>query len=136
MSYVRMSVVMLSLTYVCACLLAPPSPHPRAEDFTPVEVPQPSLPEVPVETPPYTGFQIGSEEDSLANCLDLIPKPPKRDFIKFMEKDRWVSVARSTYVCCGCGWEGRVQCSSVSSPHTHCPHSIGYLTYVCTRAIE
>lgn len=36
--------------------------------------------------PPYNGF--GSEEDSLCNCLSLIPKPPKRDFIKFMEKDR------------------------------------------------
>jgi len=38
------------------------------------------------EIPPYNGF--GSEEDSLCNCLNLIPKPPKRDFIKFMEKDR------------------------------------------------
>uniref|UniRef100_A0A7M5VAV7 EF-hand domain-containing family member C2 n=1 Tax=Clytia hemisphaerica TaxID=252671 RepID=A0A7M5VAV7_9CNID len=36
--------------------------------------------------PPYNGF--GSEEDSLCNCLSLIPKPPRRDFIKFMEKDR------------------------------------------------
>ena len=42
------------------------------------------------EIPPYNGF--GSEEDSLCNCLSLIPKPPKRDFIKFMEKDRWVCV--------------------------------------------
>jgi len=40
----------------------------------------------PREIPPYNGF--GSEEDSLCNCLSLIPKPPKRDFIKFMEKDR------------------------------------------------
>ncbi|KXJ13080.1 EF-hand domain-containing family member C2 [Exaiptasia diaphana] len=38
------------------------------------------------EIPPYNGF--GSEEDSLCSCLSLIPKPPKRDFIKFMEKDR------------------------------------------------
>jgi len=38
------------------------------------------------EIPPYNGF--GSEEDSLCNCLNLIPKPPRRDFIKFMEKDR------------------------------------------------
>ena len=82
-----------------------------------MEIPRPSLPEVPLETPPYTGFQIGSEEDSLANCLDLIPKPPKRDFIKFMEKDRCVhmyvhtcmySVAWLTCMCrgmvvCVCG---------------------------------
>jgi len=33
-------------------------------------------------TPPYNGF--GSEEDSLMNCLSLIPKPPKIDF------DNWV----------------------------------------------
>ena len=74
-----------------------------------MEIPRPSLPEVPLETPPYTGFQIGSEEDSLANCLDLIPKPPKRDFIKFMEKDRCVH----TYVQCGLvdmhvSWDGGV----------------------------
>ena len=38
------------------------------------------------ELPPYNGF--GSEEDSLCSCMGLLPKPPKRDFIKFMEKDR------------------------------------------------
>merc|ERR1712110_406897 len=36
--------------------------------------------------PPYNGF--GSEEDSLCSCKGLLPKPPKKDFIKFMEKDR------------------------------------------------
>ncbi|XP_002735862.1 EF-hand domain-containing family member C2-like [Saccoglossus kowalevskii] len=36
--------------------------------------------------PPYNGF--GSEEDSLCSCMGLLPKPPRRDFIKFMEKDR------------------------------------------------
>lgn len=39
----------------------------------------------PRELPPYNGF--GSEEDSLCSCMGLIPKPPQRDFIKFMEKD-------------------------------------------------
>ncbi|PIK58530.1 putative EF-hand domain-containing family member C2 [Apostichopus japonicus] len=39
-----------------------------------------------LEWPPYTGF--GSEEDSLCSCMGLLPKPPRRDFIKFMEKDR------------------------------------------------
>lgn len=43
-----------------------------------------SLP--PREIPPYNGF--GSEEDSLATCLSLRPKPTRRDFKKFMEKDR------------------------------------------------
>lgn len=41
-----------------------------------------------LEWPPYTGF--GSEEDSLCSCMGLLPKPPRRDFIKFMEKDRSV----------------------------------------------
>lgn len=36
--------------------------------------------------PPYNGF--GSEEDSLNSCLSLLPKPPKRDFVRFMEFDR------------------------------------------------
>ena len=69
-----------------------------------MEIPRPSLPEVPLETPPYTGFQIGSEEDSLANCLDLIPKPPKRDFIKFMEKDRCVHMYSVASLTCMCVW--------------------------------
>lgn len=38
------------------------------------------------QVPPYNGF--GSEEDSYNSCLSLLPKPPKRDFIKFMAKDR------------------------------------------------
>jgi len=38
------------------------------------------------EIPPYNGW--GSEEDSKANCLKLIAQAPKRDFIKFMMKDR------------------------------------------------
>lgn len=38
------------------------------------------------QTPPYNGF--GSEEDSQCSCKGLLPKPPKRDFIKFMERDR------------------------------------------------
>ena len=42
----------------------------------------------PREIPPYNGF--GSEEDSLATCLSLRPKPTRRDFKKFMEKDRCV----------------------------------------------
>lgn len=43
-------------------------------------------PLAPREIPPYNGF--GSEEDSLATCLSLRPKPTRRDFKKFMEKDR------------------------------------------------
>ena len=42
------------------------------------------------EVPPYNGF--GSEEDSLCSCQGLMPSPPRRDFIKFMEKVRSFSV--------------------------------------------
>ena len=47
-----------------------------SEKFEPIEVPRPSPPKVKREIPPYNGF--GSEEDSLASCLNLIPKPPRR----------------------------------------------------------
>ena len=59
------------------------------------------------EIPPYNGF--GSEEDSLATCLSLRPKPTRRDFKKFMEKDRCVlkNLGRTDLQCicthcCGC----------------------------------
>ncbi|KAF4092014.1 hypothetical protein AMELA_G00016170 [Ameiurus melas] len=38
--------------------------------------------------PPYNGF--GSLEDSLQNCLTLIPQPPKKDLIKLLENDQKV----------------------------------------------
>ncbi|KAF5889374.1 EF-hand domain-containing protein 1, partial [Clarias magur] len=38
--------------------------------------------------PPYNGF--GSLEDSLQNCLTLIPEPPKKDLIKLLENDHKV----------------------------------------------
>jgi len=51
-----------------------------------VKKPNPTDPENKRIIPPYNGF--GSEEDSLCSCMGLIPKPPQRDFMKFMEKDR------------------------------------------------
>ncbi|XP_067460234.1 EF-hand domain-containing family member C2 [Thunnus thynnus] len=56
------------------------------EDFTPVQYKAPPLPKPPRPMPPYNGF--GSEEDSLSSCQGLLPKPPQKDFRKFMEKDR------------------------------------------------
>ncbi|CAJ1078908.1 EF-hand domain-containing family member C2 [Xyrichtys novacula] len=56
------------------------------EDFTPVQYKAPPDPKPPRMMPPYNGF--GSEEDSLGFCKNLLPKPPQRDFHKFMEKDR------------------------------------------------
>ncbi|CAK6967716.1 EF-hand domain-containing family member C2 [Scomber scombrus] len=56
------------------------------EDFTPVQYKAPQVPKPPRPMPPYNGF--GSEEDSLSSCKGLLPKPPQKDFRKFMEKDR------------------------------------------------
>nr|XP_033805120.1 EF-hand domain-containing family member C2 [Geotrypetes seraphini] len=56
------------------------------EDFTPVEYKAPPTPKEETKYPPYTGF--GSEEDSLCSCLSMVPKPPQKDFKKFIEKDR------------------------------------------------
>ncbi|XP_040913344.1 EF-hand domain-containing family member C2 [Toxotes jaculatrix] len=56
------------------------------EDFTPVQYKAPAAPKPPRLVPPYNGF--GSEEDSLSSCQGLLPKPPQKDFHKFMEKDR------------------------------------------------
>ncbi|XP_076872658.1 EF-hand domain-containing protein 1 [Brachyhypopomus gauderio] len=38
--------------------------------------------------PPYNGF--GSLEDSVQNCLSLVPEPPKKDLIKLLENDHKV----------------------------------------------
>lgn len=57
------------------------------EDFTPVPYKAPPPPKAEKPIPPYTGF--GSEEDSLCSCMSLLPKPPQKDFKKFMEKDRY-----------------------------------------------
>lgn len=40
------------------------------------------------EVPPYNGF--GSLEDSLQNCLHLIPEPPKKNLLKMLENDNKV----------------------------------------------
>ncbi|NXP54510.1 EFHC2 protein, partial [Heliornis fulica] len=56
------------------------------EHFTPVPYKAPPPPKPEKTFPPYNGF--GSEEDSLCSCMGLIPKPPQKDFKKFMEKDR------------------------------------------------
>lgn len=46
----------------------------------------------PVERyiPPYNGF--GTYEDSLGNCLSIIPKAPQTDFIKFLYYDKYVFI--------------------------------------------
>lgn len=56
------------------------------DNFDPVQFPQSSSRIIKHELPPPTGF--GSEEDSLSSYYHLIPKPPRKDHAKFMEKDR------------------------------------------------
>merc|ERR1719487_3218201 len=46
-----------------------------------VQLPERSVPRPP--TPPYTGF--GSWDDSMTSVLSLIPKQPKKDFIKLFK---------------------------------------------------
>lgn len=46
------------------------------DKFETVDVPKPETRPVKRIVPPYNGF--GSLEDSLASCLKLIPKPPRK----------------------------------------------------------
>ncbi|XP_018117414.1 EF-hand domain (C-terminal) containing 1 L homeolog isoform X1 [Xenopus laevis] len=55
-------------------------------DLQPVEVKMDRVDEKVIqEVPPYNGF--GLLEDSLQNCLSLVPKPPKKDVLKMLEND-------------------------------------------------
>ena len=58
-------------------------------DFTPVRADRTSSDGAgalkPRAVPPHNGF--GSDDDSLGNCLSLMPKPPRRDFTRFMQLD-------------------------------------------------
>ncbi|XP_063771180.1 EF-hand domain-containing protein 1 [Pseudophryne corroboree] len=57
-------------------------------DVKRVDVKKKEEEEVRQEIPPYNGF--GLLEDSLQNCLTLVPKPPKKDVIKMLENDHKV----------------------------------------------
>ena len=64
---------------VCSIIiiLSPSSlPPVYVEEFQVVDVSEPEPYPRPREMPPYNGF--GSPEDSLASCLNLIPKAPRR----------------------------------------------------------
>jgi hypothetical protein len=56
-------------------------------DFTPLNdeniVGGRTQPHNKMEIPPYNGY--GSLEDSLQNCLHLVPEPPRKDYIKLLE---------------------------------------------------
>jgi hypothetical protein len=60
-------------------------------DFTPLkeeQVFEPKSQYPRMEIPPYNGY--GTLEDSLQNCLYLVPEPPKKDYIKLMENEHKV----------------------------------------------
>jgi hypothetical protein len=71
-----------------------------ADDFTPHERPKPDngvvIKQETRPLPPYNGY--GTYEDSAANCRNVIPVPPHRDFNKFFSKDRYSCVVRCTYI--------------------------------------
>lgn len=41
---------------------------------------------LPIKVPPYNGY--GDEADSLGYVYRLVPKPPKKDFFKFVDNDK------------------------------------------------
>ena len=77
------------LAWAPACL--PPQEHLgfAPELLAPIDVSEPAkvmpVPELP---PARHGLGIGSPEDTLQNCLRLVPKPPKRDHY------RWQTLVR------------------------------------------
>jgi hypothetical protein len=57
---------------------------PTLQDQKPL--PDPRRKKYQLDFPPYNGF--GTEEDSKTSCNGLEPRPPQRDFYKFMNRDR------------------------------------------------
>ncbi|XP_030054589.1 EF-hand domain-containing protein 1 isoform X2 [Microcaecilia unicolor] len=56
--------------------------------FQPVDVSKKEQETIKQKLPPYNGF--GLIEDTVQNCLSLIPQPPKKDIIKMLENDHKV----------------------------------------------
>ncbi|XP_028809413.1 EF-hand domain-containing protein 1-like [Denticeps clupeoides] len=61
--------------------------HPDI-NLKPVQPEEKALEDMKREIPPYNGF--GSLEDSLQNCLSLVPEPPKKNLMKLLENDHKV----------------------------------------------
>jgi hypothetical protein len=73
-------------------MLLPPPPLQEHQGFTPellapIDVTEPAQALPVAELPPHTG--IGSPEDSLQNCLKLVPKPAKKDPYRWAKLVRW-----------------------------------------------
>lgn len=57
-----------------------------SEAIANIDISQPKAPKPSKKVPKHQGLAIGSEEDTLQNCLALNPKPPKKDYRKAFEK--------------------------------------------------
>lgn len=55
------------------------------DEWTPIDIKEETTELRTPSLPPHNGF--GSREDTKQNCVMLIPKPPKKDFLKLMNKD-------------------------------------------------
>ena len=65
----------------------------NAEKFERIEFPKPQVADIKQEIAPYNGF--GSVEDSMASCLNLIPKAPRRYVLKmFIEIPEFTHVLK------------------------------------------
>lgn len=56
------------------------------DELRPLDIQEPIPPLSKPALAPYNGY--GALEDSLQNCLSLVPKPPRRDMHKLMNKDK------------------------------------------------
>mmetsp|Transcript_2187 Transcript_2187/g.5552 ORF Transcript_2187/g.5552 Transcript_2187/m.5552 type:complete len:646 (+) Transcript_2187:132-2069(+) len=56
------------------------------EELQPVEIREPESVLPKPALPPFNGY--GTLQDSLQNCLSLVPKPPRRDMHRLMNKDK------------------------------------------------
>ena len=70
----------------------------RESDFTPIDVSEPKDAPPAHRIPPHEGLAIGSEEDSLQNCISLIPKAPRRCIEKQFAFDKCVLQFRARMV--------------------------------------
>ena len=70
----------------------------RESDFTPIDVSEPEHAPPAHRIPPHEGLAIGSEEDSLQNCISLIPKAPRKCIEKQFAYDKCVLQFRARLV--------------------------------------
>lgn len=92
------------------------------EALTAIDVSEPkkALP-VPELPPARFGLGIGSPEDSLQNCLRLVPKPPKRDHYRWQKLvSGWLLVLALGCLGCARGSSSSSDCllvpGALSSP--------------------